>query len=59
MKNEKIVIVHGGGKDVTNIATKLGKEQRFIVSPQGVRCRYTDKKQLKYTRWLCLERLTR
>ena len=58
MKNEKIVIVHGGGKDVTNIATKLGKEQRFIVSPQSIESRYTDKR-LKYTLWLCLERLTR
>lgn len=41
--NEKIVIVHGGGKEVTRIAEKLGKEQRFIVSPQGIRSRYTDK----------------
>lgn len=41
--NEKIVLVHGGGNDVTNIATKLGKEQKFIVSPSGIRSRYTDK----------------
>jgi acetylglutamate/LysW-gamma-L-alpha-aminoadipate kinase len=39
----KLVIVHGGGKEVTNIATKLGKQQRFIVSPSGVKSRYTDK----------------
>lgn len=43
LKNEKIVLVHGGGKEVTNIGNKLGKEQRFIVSPTGVRSRYTDK----------------
>ncbi|MDX1373409.1 MAG: [LysW]-aminoadipate/[LysW]-glutamate kinase, partial [Nitrososphaeraceae archaeon] len=43
LKDEKIVIVHGGGKEVTNIGNKLGKEQRFIVSPTGVRSRYTDK----------------
>ena len=42
-QKEKLVFVHGGGKEVTNIATKLGKEQRFIVSPGGVRSRYTDK----------------
>lgn len=42
-ENEQIVIVHGGGKEVTRIAEKLGKEQRFIVSPQGIRSRYTDK----------------
>jgi [amino group carrier protein]-L-2-aminoadipate 6-kinase len=42
-KKHKLVLVHGGGKEVTNIAIKLGKEQRFIVSPSGVKSRYTDK----------------
>lgn len=36
------VIVHGGGDVVTDMATKLGKEQRFVVSPEGIRSRYTD-----------------
>jgi len=40
---DKLVFVHGGGKEVTATATKLGKEQKFIVSPGGVRSRYTDK----------------
>ncbi len=40
---EKIVIVHGGGREVTKIAERLGKEQKFIVSPEGIRSRYTDK----------------
>lgn len=40
---EKIIIVHGGGKEVTSVAEKLGKEQRFVVSPGGIRSRYTDK----------------
>jgi acetylglutamate/LysW-gamma-L-alpha-aminoadipate kinase len=39
----KVVIVHGGGKEVTSIAEKLGKEQKFVVSPGGIRSRYTDK----------------
>lgn len=39
----KIVLVHGGGKEVTSTANKLGKIQGFIVSPGGVRSRYTDK----------------
>ncbi|MEM2895961.1 MAG: [LysW]-aminoadipate/[LysW]-glutamate kinase [Candidatus Bathyarchaeia archaeon] len=39
----RIVLVHGGGKEVTEIANKLGKEQKFIVSPEGFRSRYTDK----------------
>src|ERR671938_1960850 len=42
-QNERLVLVHGGGKEVTHIATKLGKEQKFIISPSGVKSRYTDK----------------
>jgi acetylglutamate/LysW-gamma-L-alpha-aminoadipate kinase len=40
---KEIVLVHGGGDEVTNIASKLGKEQIFITSPGGIRSRYTDK----------------
>lgn len=43
VKKGRLVLVHGGGKEVTNIATKLGKEQKFIISPSGVKSRYTDK----------------
>jgi len=39
----KLVFVHGGCREVTATATKLGKEQKFILSPGGVRSRYTDK----------------
>jgi [amino group carrier protein]-L-2-aminoadipate 6-kinase len=42
-ENRELIFVHGGGKEVTSIATKLGKEQKFIISPGGVRSRYTDK----------------
>ena len=41
-EKEKLVFVHGGGKEVTSLATRLGKEQKFVVSPGGVRSRYTD-----------------
>jgi acetylglutamate/LysW-gamma-L-alpha-aminoadipate kinase len=44
---EKVVIVHGGGKEVTKIAEKLGKEQKFIVSPEGIRSRYTDRETVE------------
>jgi [amino group carrier protein]-L-2-aminoadipate 6-kinase len=37
------VLVHGGGDQVTEIAEKLGKPQRFITSPGGIRSRFTDK----------------
>jgi acetylglutamate/LysW-gamma-L-alpha-aminoadipate kinase len=43
----KAVLVHGGGAEVTEIATKLGKEQKFIVSPEGFRSRYTDKETIE------------
>jgi len=43
LKKDEVVIVHGGGKDVTMVGNKLGKEQKFIVSPGGVKSRYTDK----------------
>ncbi|MDG6990772.1 MAG: [LysW]-aminoadipate/[LysW]-glutamate kinase [Nitrososphaerota archaeon] len=38
----QIIIVHGGGEVVTEYATRLGKEQKFVVSPDGIRSRYTD-----------------
>ncbi|HXW94837.1 MAG TPA: [LysW]-aminoadipate/[LysW]-glutamate kinase [Nitrososphaerales archaeon] len=41
--SHQLLIVHGGADLVTQYATRLGKEQRFIVSPEGVRSRYTDR----------------
>lgn len=46
-KENKIVLVHGGGAEVTEIATMLGKEQKFIVSPEGFKSRYTDKETIE------------
>ena len=39
----QVALVHGGGDVVTEIATRLGKEQRFVVSPEGIKSRYTDR----------------
>jgi acetylglutamate/LysW-gamma-L-alpha-aminoadipate kinase len=44
---EKLILVHGGGKEVTDFAIKLGKKQRFIVSPGGSRSRFTDWETVK------------
>jgi [amino group carrier protein]-L-2-aminoadipate 6-kinase len=41
--SHQVVIVHGGGDVVTQYASRLGKEQRFVVSPEGIRSRYTDR----------------
>ncbi len=47
LKDHKIVFVHGGGSEVTEVASRLGKEQKFVVSPQGFRSRYTDKETME------------
>ncbi len=47
LAENKAILVHGGGVEVTEIATKLGKEQKFIVSPEGFRSRYTDKETME------------
>jgi acetylglutamate/LysW-gamma-L-alpha-aminoadipate kinase len=47
LKENKAVLVHGGGVEVTDVASKLGKEQKFIVSPEGFRSRYTDKETVE------------
>ena len=47
LKENKAVLVHGGGVEVTEIAAKLGKEQKFIISPEGFRSRYTDKETIE------------
>jgi [amino group carrier protein]-L-2-aminoadipate/L-glutamate 6-kinase len=47
LAENKAVLVHGGGAEVTEIAAKLGKEQKFIVSPEGFRSRYTDKETIE------------
>ncbi len=42
LPNDEIIIVHGGAKIVTEIAERMGVKQRFVVSPSGIRSRYTD-----------------
>lgn len=42
-EGNRLIFVHGGGIEVTEMAKKLGKEQKFVVSPDGFRSRYTDR----------------
>ncbi len=52
--NHRIMLVHGGGDEVTEIADKLGKPQRFVVSPTGIRSRYTDEETIRiYAMVMC------
>lgn len=41
-QQQGVVLVHGGGKEVTRVCTALGKEPRFVKSPSGITSRYTD-----------------
>ncbi len=47
LEHEKLVVVHGGGDEVTSIAQKLGKQQTFVTSPGGIRSRYTDEETVE------------
>jgi acetylglutamate/LysW-gamma-L-alpha-aminoadipate kinase len=47
LSEHQLVLVHGGGKGVTEVASKLGKEQKFVFSPRGFRSRYTDKETME------------
>jgi acetylglutamate/LysW-gamma-L-alpha-aminoadipate kinase len=42
-QTEGVIIVHGGGKEVTKVCEQLGKEPKFVTSPSGIKSRYTDK----------------
>jgi acetylglutamate/LysW-gamma-L-alpha-aminoadipate kinase len=46
-EQEKVILVHGGGKEVTKISEALGKKQKFIVSPGGIKSRFTDKETVE------------
>ncbi|HUT05160.1 MAG TPA: [LysW]-aminoadipate/[LysW]-glutamate kinase [Nitrosopumilaceae archaeon] len=43
IESEEVVLVHGGGKEVTKVCKQLGKEPKFVTSPSGIKSRYTDK----------------
>ncbi len=42
VESEGVILVHGGGKEVTKVSKQLGKEPKFVVSPSGIKSRYTD-----------------
>ncbi|HIC98259.1 MAG TPA: [LysW]-aminoadipate/[LysW]-glutamate kinase [Pyrodictiaceae archaeon] len=46
-KNHEIVFVHGGGDIVTKYSKAMGVEPKFVVSPSGIRSRYTDEREIE------------
>jgi acetylglutamate/LysW-gamma-L-alpha-aminoadipate kinase len=45
--HDPIAIVHGGGNYLDTHAENFNYEKKFILSPEGIRSRYTDKKTLE------------
>lgn len=45
--NDNVIFVHGGGDQVTETSKKLGIEPVFVISPEGIRSRYTTKEELE------------
>ncbi|HIP85529.1 MAG TPA: [LysW]-aminoadipate/[LysW]-glutamate kinase [Pyrodictium sp.] len=46
-KNHEIVFVHGGGDIVTKYSKAMGIEPKFVISPSGIRSRYTDEREIE------------
>ena len=46
-ESEGLILVHGGGKEVTRVCEQLGKEPKFVTSPSGIKSRYTDKETVE------------
>ena len=47
VESEGVILVHGGGKEVTKVCEQLGKEPKFVTSPSGIKSRYTDKETVE------------
>ncbi len=46
LQKEKLVLVHGGGKEVTRVCEQLGKTPQFVTSPSRIKSRYTDRETM-------------
>jgi len=46
-KGARLIFIHGGGDVVSRYEKLMGMEPKFVVSPQGIRSRYTDEKELE------------
>jgi acetylglutamate/LysW-gamma-L-alpha-aminoadipate kinase len=46
-KGCELVVVHGGAAEVSALSESLGKKPAFVVSPSGMRSRYTDRETVE------------
>ncbi len=56
---KQFVLVHGGGLEITEIASKMGKKQEFVVSPKGFRSRYTDRETIEIYTMVMMGRINK
>lgn len=47
IRYEPFVLVHGGGDMVSEYSRRMGIKPRIVVSPSGMRSRYTDERELE------------
>ncbi len=47
LAGNQVILVHGGGAEVTEVASRMGKAQEFVTSPEGFGSRYTDKETIE------------
>ncbi len=46
-EHQPFVLVHGGGDLVTEYSRRMGVEPKIVISPSGIRSRYTDENELE------------
>ncbi len=45
--HQPFILIHGGGDIVTEYSKRMGVEPRIVISPSGIRSRYTDERELE------------
>ncbi len=43
----RVVVVHGGSREMDAISEKLGRPPLFVTTPSGFQCRYTDRETME------------
>ena len=55
-RGTRLVIVHGGADETTELGERLGHPARFVQSPNGMTSRYTDRETVEILAMACAGR---
>jgi len=55
-QGERMVLVHGGADETSELGARLGHPPRFVSSPNGMTSRYTDRETLEILAMACAGR---